>query len=171
MAALDVFKEKLVKRNISLKSLDAGEPAAVRQDVQDRLQDHPGHRLRQGQGDQQEDPRRGPEGRPGADPGRPAAGHRQEEGRPAGRDRPAQAGGLRRRPAVHQLPLIRAGNPQDWGHGHRYVDPASSAARSAWPCRCSACGCWSPAGRRPARRAPSGACATRGCTTCCSASA
>ncbi len=26
MAALDVFKEKLVKRNISLKSLDAGEP-------------------------------------------------------------------------------------------------------------------------------------------------
>ena len=27
-AALDVFKEKLVKRNISLKSLDAGEPRA-----------------------------------------------------------------------------------------------------------------------------------------------
>ena len=28
VAALDVFKEKLVKRNISLKSLDAGEPRA-----------------------------------------------------------------------------------------------------------------------------------------------
>jgi uncharacterized protein YajQ (UPF0234 family) len=26
VAALDVFKEKLIKRNISLKSLDAGEP-------------------------------------------------------------------------------------------------------------------------------------------------
>ena len=108
-AALDVFKEKLVKRNISLKSLDAGEPRAVRQDVQDRLQDRPGHRVGQGQGDQQEDPRRGPEGRPGADPGRPAAGHRQEEGRPAGRDRPAQAGGLRRRAAVHELPVAAGG--------------------------------------------------------------
>jgi uncharacterized protein YajQ (UPF0234 family) len=28
VAALDVFKEKLIKRNISLKSLDAGEPRA-----------------------------------------------------------------------------------------------------------------------------------------------
>ncbi|EEP71800.1 nucleotide-binding protein [Micromonospora sp. ATCC 39149] len=28
LAALDVFKEKLVKRNVSLKSLDAGEPRA-----------------------------------------------------------------------------------------------------------------------------------------------
>jgi hypothetical protein len=84
-AALDVFKEKLVKRNISLKSLDAGEPRPVRQDVQDRLQGRRGHRDRQGQGDQQEDPRRGPQGRAGADPGRPAARHRQEAGTTAGR--------------------------------------------------------------------------------------
>ena len=89
-AALEVFKEKLVKRQISLKSLDAGEPQTSGKGVQDRLQDRPGHRLGQGQGDQQEDPRRGPEGRAGADPGRPAARTGQEAGRPAGRDRAAQ---------------------------------------------------------------------------------
>ena len=30
-AALDVFKEKLIKRNISLKALEAGEPAPVQE--------------------------------------------------------------------------------------------------------------------------------------------
>ena len=82
---------------------------AVRQDVQDRLPDHPGHRLGQGEGDQQEDPRRGPEGRPGPDPGRPAAGDRQEARRPAGRDRAAPRGRRRRRAPVHQLPLTHRG--------------------------------------------------------------
>ena len=134
-AALEVFKEKLVKRNISLKSLDAGEPRAVRQDLQDRLQDHPGHRLGQGQGDQQEDPRRGAQGRAGADPGRPAAGDRQEEGRPAGGHLAAQgratsasrcsspttADGVRRRGAAASVARLRraAGRPPRRPHRRR----------------------------------------------------
>jgi uncharacterized protein YajQ (UPF0234 family) len=67
-AALEVFKEKLVKRQISLKSLDAGDPsrpARVRRSTARSSRD----RLGQGEGDQQEDPRRGPAGRTGADPG------------------------------------------------------------------------------------------------------
>ena len=65
MAALEVFKEKLVKRSISLKSLDAGEPQLVGQEyvIAGTLQ--AGHRPGQGQEDRQADPRRGPQGRPG----------------------------------------------------------------------------------------------------------
>ena len=51
LAALEVFKEKLIKRQISLKSLDAGEARAVRQGAQARLQDYSGYRLGQGEGD------------------------------------------------------------------------------------------------------------------------
>ena len=36
LAVLDVFKDKLIKRDQSLKILEAGEPAAVRQGVEDR---------------------------------------------------------------------------------------------------------------------------------------
>ena len=84
-AALEVFKEKLVKRSISLKSLDAGEPKpSGKQYVIAST-------LKQGIG--QDEAKKiaklirdeGPQGRPGADPGRPAAGVGQEEGRPAGR--------------------------------------------------------------------------------------
>ena len=107
VAALDVFKEKLVKRNISLKSLDAGEPRPSGKIYKIDCKIDPGHRVGEGEGDQQEDPRRGPEGRPGPDPGRPAPGHRQEEGRPPGRDHAAQGRGLRGGPPVHQLPLTR----------------------------------------------------------------
>ncbi len=45
-AALEVFKEKLVKRSISLKSLDAGDPKAVGQAVRHRRHAEAGHRRR-----------------------------------------------------------------------------------------------------------------------------
>ena len=51
--AIEVFKEKLVKRGISLKAFDVGEPDAVRQDLQGHRQDPAGHRHGQGQGDHQ----------------------------------------------------------------------------------------------------------------------
>ena len=140
-AALDVFKEKLVKRNISLKSLDAGEPRQSGKTYKIDCKVVEGIDAGQGQGDQQEDPRRGPEGRPGADPGRPAAGDRQEAGRPAGRDRAAQAGGLRRRAAVHELPVAAHPPIADWGHGPRHRDAGGRRRRSVCCWRCSACGC------------------------------
>ena len=61
-AALEVFKEKLVKRSISLKSLDAGEPKASGKQyiIASTLKQgiEPGRR----QEDREADPRRGPEG-------------------------------------------------------------------------------------------------------------
>ena len=92
-AALDVFKDKLIKRGISLKALDADEPG-LRQGLQALRPDQAGHRVRRRQEALQADPRRGPQGRPGADPGRPAAGERQEARRPPGR----AAAAARRRP-------------------------------------------------------------------------
>ena len=50
-----------------------------------------GHHLRGRQEDLQADPRRGPQGREGADPGRRAAGLEQEARRPPGRPGPGQA--------------------------------------------------------------------------------
>ena len=47
-AALDVFKEKLVKRSISMKALDAGEPQAVGQELRHHRHAAAGHRLRPG---------------------------------------------------------------------------------------------------------------------------
>ena len=108
-AVLDVFKDKLVKRGVSLKTLDAGDPklsgkeyrmaVALKEGItQDNakkiVQDHQG---------------RGPEGRQGAGPGRRAPGLGQEEGRPAGGHRAAEGQGLRLRPAVHQLPVTSDG--------------------------------------------------------------
>ena len=103
-AAIDVFQEKLVKRNISMKAFEVGRPGDLRQGVQGHGKPRAGHHVGEGQGDRQEDPRRGAQGRAGADPGRPAAGVRQEEGPPAGRHRPAEGLRLRHRPPVHELP-------------------------------------------------------------------
>ena len=165
-AALDVFKEKLIKRNISLKSLDAGEPQASGKIYKIDCKIVQGIDSGEGQGDPQEDPRRGPEGRPGADPGRPAPGDRQEEGRPAGRHLAAQGRRLRRRPAVHQLPLdprpavgrARAGAPRIGFRRQRAaaaarVDGFQSSARSRRTAAASRPGRSNrPAARRPGRR-------------------
>ena len=77
-AALEVFKEKLVKRSISLKALDAGEPKASGKQYVITGSLKQGIEPDDGEEDRQADPRRGPEGRPGADPGRPAARVGQE---------------------------------------------------------------------------------------------
>ena len=84
-AVLDVFKDKLIKRQQSLKILDASRAPAVRPGVQDRDRAQGGHHLRGRQEDLQADPRRGPQGRQGADPGRRAAHLVEEARRPAGR--------------------------------------------------------------------------------------
>ena len=78
--------------------------APVRPAEQDRHRPQGGHHLRGRQEDRQADPRRGPQGRQGADPGRRAARLLQEARRPPGRAGPGQAAGLRLRGAVHQLP-------------------------------------------------------------------
>ena len=87
-AVLDVFKDKLVKRQQSLKILDAAEPRQSGQAVEDRDHAQGGHHLRGRQEDLQADPRRGAQGREGADPGRRAPGVQQEARRPPGRASP-----------------------------------------------------------------------------------
>ena len=84
-AVLDVFKQKLVKRDVSLKVLDASEPRQSGPGEQDRDRPQGGHQLRGRQEDLQADPRRGPQGRQGPDPGRRAAGVLEEARRPPGR--------------------------------------------------------------------------------------
>ena len=92
-AAIDVFKEKLIRRDISMKAFDvSGDPAGVRQDLQGQRQHQAGHRRRERQEDHQADPRRGPEGRQDPDPGRRGARQLQEARRPAGRHRHAEEG-------------------------------------------------------------------------------
>ena len=59
-AALEVFKEKLVKRSISLKALDAGEPKASGKQYVIAVHAQAGHRPGRGEEDRQADPRRGP---------------------------------------------------------------------------------------------------------------
>ncbi len=76
-AAIDVFKEKLVKRGISLKALEVDEPALsgkIYKVTATIVQGISSEKAKQ-------------------------------EGPPAGRDLPAQEPGLRDRAAVHQLPL------------------------------------------------------------------
>ena len=82
-AVLEVFEQKLIKRGISLRSLDAGEPFASRQGVP--------HRGSVKQGIAQEDAKKinkiirdeAPKGVKSPDPGRRAAGAVQEPRRPA----------------------------------------------------------------------------------------
>ena len=61
-AALDVFKEKLIKRGISLKAVDAGDPQASGKTYKVSAIDQAGHRDRPGPLDRQADPRPGPKG-------------------------------------------------------------------------------------------------------------
>ena len=104
-AVLDVFQQKLIKRDVSLKILDASDPRQSGHGQQDRHQPQGGHLLRGRQEGRQADPRRGPQGRQGADPGRRAARLVEEARRPPGRPGPGQGPGLRLRGAVHQLPV------------------------------------------------------------------
>ena len=77
-AVLDVFKEKLIKRQQSLKILDAGEPRAVGPGDQDQHRAQGGDHLRGRQEGRQADPRRGSQGRQGAGAGRRAPRQQQE---------------------------------------------------------------------------------------------
>ena len=164
-ALLDVFKEKLVKRQISLKTLDAGEPQQSGKEY--RLTASVSEGISQDNAKKVSKVVREPraEGRPGADPGRPAAGVGEEEGRPAGRDRAAQGRGVRLRPAVHQLPV--AGHLLEPGDalGHRRVG-AEQLADAAAPERVGDHqASWSARARGPRRaagpRCPARACAAR----------
>ncbi|CAM5327560.1 hypothetical protein SBADM41S_10683 [Streptomyces badius] len=58
-AILDIFQSKLIKRGISLKSLDAGEPQ-LRQGVQDLRHDRGRHLPGECREGGEDDPRRGP---------------------------------------------------------------------------------------------------------------
>ena len=119
-AAIEVFKEKLIKRGISLKAFDIGEPGLsgkaykVTGTLVQGISKDKGKEILEGH------PGRGPQGHPGPDAGRPAPGDGQEEGRPPGRHLAAQGARLRDRAAVHQLPLT----PGPGRHARRWRPPA-----------------------------------------------
>ena len=104
-AVLDVFKDKLVKRGVSLKVLDTGDPKLSGKEY--RLA------ISLKEGITQDDAKKiakiirdeGTEGHPAPGTGRRPACLVQEEGRSTNGHRPAEGQGLRLRPAVHQLPL------------------------------------------------------------------
>ena len=70
LAVLDVFQSKLVKRGISLKSLDSGKPYASGKETRIECSIKEGIGPGPGEEDLQDDPRRGPQGREGKHPGR-----------------------------------------------------------------------------------------------------
>jgi uncharacterized protein YajQ (UPF0234 family) len=122
-AVLDVFQTKLVKRGVSLKALDAGEPKPSGKE----------YRIDAGlkEGLSQENAKKitklirtRAQERQGPDHRRRAAGLRQEPGRPPGSDRPAQGHRPGRRAPVHQLPLTRPAS--SGGHLWHKPGPASS---------------------------------------------
>ena len=103
-AVLDVFKDKLVKRGVSLKTLDPDDPRlsgkeyrmsvalkeGITQDNAKKIS-----KIIRDEG----------RGRPGSGPGRGTSRLGEEEGRPAGGHRAAEGQGVRLRPAIRQLPL------------------------------------------------------------------
>ena len=101
-AVLDVFKDKLVKRKVSLKVLDADDPKLSGKEyrlavgLKEGLSKRTPRRSRRSSGMRAER-------RQGPDPGRGIARLVQEEGRPAGGHLAAEGPGLRLRPAVRQL--------------------------------------------------------------------
>ena len=106
-AAVEVFKEKLIKRSISLKAFDVGRADDLRQDVQGHRQDPAGHRVGQGQGDRQairDEKLKGVQAQIQGDQLR-VSGKKKDDLQ--ARHRAAQGQGLRDRAAVHQLPVIR----------------------------------------------------------------
>ena len=104
-AAVDVFKEKLIRRDISLKAFDAGEPQASGKTYKVTGTLKEGITSEDRQEDHQADPRRGPQGRQDPDPGRRGPRQHQEARRPAGGPGAAEEGRPRRRAAVRQLPV------------------------------------------------------------------
>ena len=93
-AVLDVFQSKLIKRGISLKSLESGEPFASGKEYRIASTIKDGISSGERQEDRQDHPRRGPQGRQVADPGRRAARAVQEPRRPAGGERLLKAADL-----------------------------------------------------------------------------
>lgn len=69
LAVLDVFQSKLVKRGISLKSLDSGKPYASGKETRIECSIKEGIAQDQAKKNLQDDPRRGPQGRKGNHPG------------------------------------------------------------------------------------------------------
>ncbi len=104
-AAVDVFKEKLVRRDISMKAFDAGDPQASGKTYKVSGQIKQGISSEQAKKITKIIRDEGPQGRQGADPGRRDPGVVEEARRPAGRHRAAQRRRPRRRAAVRQLPL------------------------------------------------------------------
>ncbi len=70
-AAIDVFRERLVKRGLSLKAIDFSEPKQSGKLYKFSGTAAPRNRLGQREENRQENPRRGPQGRASSDPGRP----------------------------------------------------------------------------------------------------
>ena len=89
-AALDVFKEKLIRRNISLKAFEAGEPQASGKVYKITGKLVEGITSREREEDLQDHPRRGSQVRQGSDPGRGTARQQQEARRSAGCHRAAE---------------------------------------------------------------------------------
>ena len=128
---LDVFKDKLIKRQQSLKILDASEPR------QSGQVSKIGIALKEGI--TSEDAKKisklirdeGPKGVKAQIQGDELRDLVQEARRPAGRAGPGQAAGLRVRGAVHQLPLSRrAGAPAE--QLRRLDQTVVGAARAAF---------------------------------------
>ena len=89
-ALYQVLQEKLVKREVSLKSFDVGKiEEASRGSARQKLTIQAGISSRPRQEDQQVHQGPGPQGGHLPDPGRSAPGQREEARRPAGRDRGA----------------------------------------------------------------------------------
>ena len=111
LAALDVFRDKLVKRHIIAQGVQGRRPTTVGQGVQDRgyLPGRTQHRERQE--DRQDHPRRRAQG--GQDPGagRRVAGVGQIARCPARGHLVGQGPGPRLRGAIRQLPLNGHGGP------------------------------------------------------------
>jgi uncharacterized protein YajQ (UPF0234 family) len=78
LAVLDVLQSKLIRRGISLKSLDVGDPKQSGKETRLVAALKEGISHRRGEEDLEDHPRRGPQGREGADPGRRAAGLLEE---------------------------------------------------------------------------------------------
>ncbi len=125
-AVLEVLEQKFIKRGISLRSLDAGEPYASGKEYRIEVGAQERHLERGREEDREDHPRRGAEERQEPDPGRRAARAVEEPRRPAGDDGAAQGQGPRRRPAVRELPLDAAQLPLDGDRGR------ASTSGSCW---------------------------------------
>ena len=109
LAVLDVFKDKLVKRGVSLKALDASEPqlsgkvykisATVTEGISQENAKKVSKLIRD----------EGPKGVKAQIQGDELRVSSKSQRRPAGRHDAAQGPGLRLRGPVHQLPVTRGG--------------------------------------------------------------